>query len=228
MKRRNAGFGRVRFALSSIGLSISVLIGLLIGISAGSTAAAATADDKGTKEAIPVETAIAPARASASDADVRRILAVFGIEQAMPQILAAALDAQPEFAVLEAKQKVCVRDIFRPEAEALLIEGFRQLFVDRETIDAWETFSGTSGGGKFFTFMQKVFLAAASGREPPPPAEVLAGMTDAELGDIQAFMITDAGKVLQKDFPSLDMDQKTIEAVEKRATAECGWQPSKS
>lgn len=159
-----------------------------------------------------------PASATApTDAEIVQIRNLLGFTpEVTTKVVRMSLERQPELKRYDAAKQDCLLKGLQPEVDGKLHEAFGDLFEDSETIAAWLRFAGTPGGGKLVGAMRAAVDAKLNGGMTPNPLGMIAGMTEAERADVEAFLESPASAVLKKNFPDMERPTAFGEEVARR------------
>ena len=89
------------------------------------------------------------AAASPTDAEVAQIQQLLGFDVAIERVIVGKIDKSEAFKGFTDQQRGCIKGELMPGFKASMLDSFRSLFGDGETIAAWKTFGQTKGGAKF-------------------------------------------------------------------------------
>lgn len=154
-----------------------------------------------------------------TDAEIVGIRNLLGFTpEVTVKVVRMSLERQPELDRYDAAKQDCLIEGLRPEVDGKLHQAFGELFEDSGTIAAWMRFAGTPGGGKLVGAMRAAVNAKLDGGMAPNPLGMIAGMTEVERADVEAFLESPASAVLKKDFP--DMERPV--AFGEEAARRCG------
>ncbi len=157
-----------------------------------------------------------------TEADVAKMMALFGFEQAMPLIIQQQLDASEELAVYSSSQRKCVADLAQPAFQKHINGLFRTVFSDGDHINAWLAFAQTPGGTKMLSFIRAGVGAKMKGAEAPQPTEFLGDMSLEEMMQVTEFMQSPAAGMLEQEFPDSEVPAELIAELTQQASQRCG------
>lgn len=169
----------------------------------------------------------APAAAAApTDAEVAQIQQLLGFDVAIERVIAGKIDKAEEFKAFSVSQRGCIKGELLPEFRSSMVDAFRQLFGDGETIAAWTRFGQTKGGAKFVAGMREQIKGsidnAVDGAPKAEAAEFFKDMQADELMQVMEFMQSPAAKVLERDFPDTDVSPEQLQKLSERVSQRCG------
>lgn len=175
----------------------------------------------------------APADAAVpTDAEVAQIQQLLGFDVAIERVIAGKIDNAEEFKGFSASQRGCIKGQLLPEFRTSMVDAFRQLFGDGETIAAWTRFGQTQGGAKFVAGMRAQVKGnidnAVDGAPKAEAVEFFKGMNAEELMQVMEFMQSPAAKVLEREFPDTDVSPAQIEQLGQRVSERCGIEMPKA
>lgn len=172
------------------------------------------------------------AAASPSDAEIVQIQQLLGFDVAIERVIVGKIDKSEAFKGYSEQERGCIKGELMPEFKASMLDAFRNLFGDGETIAAWKTFGQTKGGAKFVAGMREQVKAnidnAVDGAPMVEPVQFFKDMEADELLQVVEFMQSPAGKVLERDFPDTDVSPAQLEALDQRVSRRCGVQMPKA
>lgn len=152
-----------------------------------------------------------------TDAEITQIRNLLGFTPEVTlKVVRMSFERQPELKRYDAAKQDCLLKGLQPEVDGKLHEAFGDLFEDSETIAAWMRFAGTPGGGKLVGAMRAAVDAKLNGGMAPNPLGMIAGMTETERADVEAFLESPASAVLKKDFPDMERPVAFGEEVARR------------
>lgn len=164
-----------------------------------------------------------PAAASVpTDDQVRRLQQTLGFDNAMDRVLDEKMDEQPALTELSATERACIVGELKPVMKRKLDGAFKQLFGDEQTAGAWLAFAETDGGRTLMAFVREGVVAKLEERPAPSPEAALGGMPLEAMGEVAAFMSTPEAKVLEREFPDVDMDDAEMDAFMAAVADTCG------
>jgi hypothetical protein len=170
--------------------------------------------------------------ASPTDVEVAQIQQLLGFDVAIERVIVGKIDKSEAFKGYSEQERGCIKGELMPELKASMLDSFRSLFGDGETIAAWKTFGQTKGGAKFVAGMREQVKAnidnAVDGTPMAEPVQFFKGMEADELLQVVEFMRSPAGKVLERDFPDTDVSPAQLEELGQRVSQRCGVQMPKA
>lgn len=165
--------------------------------------------------------ALPAAAAVPAHEQVKQLQQLFGFDSAIVRVMETEVGKEPAFAALTPAQRTCLLARIEPIMSVKLVDAFRTLFGDEQTAGQWIAFAQTDGGGKLMQFVRKGVEASINGQPAPEAESVLGGMPQAQMAQVVEFMGTPAAKVLEREFPDLDMTDAELEAFKDDARTHC-------
>ncbi|WP_213604930.1 hypothetical protein [Pseudoxanthomonas japonensis] len=153
---------------------------------------------------------------------VRQLQQLFGFDSALVQVMETEIGKEPAFADMAPAQRTCLLARIEPIMSVKLVDAFRTLFGDEQTAGQWIAFAETEGGGKLMQFVRKGVESSINGQPAPEPESMLGGLPQAAMMQVVEFMGTPAAKVLEREFPDLDMTDAELDAFKDDAQTHCG------
>lgn len=158
----------------------------------------------------------------ATDAQVQSLKTLLGFDRLIAHAVKISVRDEKAFAGVDDRTQVCVEGLVAPLVDAHLSRALRSLFNDGETIDEWVAFSKKPVGGKLLASMRDDMFVSALGEAPQVEKFNPETISDEERTDLIAFFMSPAAKVLQKNFPNMDLPEQELQAASERAVVECG------
>lgn len=172
------------------------------------------------------------AAALPTDAEVAQIQQLLGFDVAIERVIAGKIDKSEAFERLSEQERGCIKGELLPRFKTSMLDSFRSLFGDGETIAAWKTFGQTKGGAKFVAGMREQVKAnidnAVDGTPMAEPVQFFKDMEADEMLQVVEFMQSPAGKVLERDFPDADVSPAQLEELGQRVSQRCGVEMPKA
>lgn len=123
-------------------------------------------------------------------------------------------------------QSVCMIEHLKPQVRQQLQDmvhaGFKELFVNTDTAQAWLDFSGTKAGDRLLSFMREAVQSAISGRPTPDPEAAFADLSEQEAAELLDFKNSVAGEVMNKSFPDVPGSGEFMDTLRTDVMSQCG------